>query len=1060
MTATATPSAPLITSVNCQTGGTLPVFALTWQPQQNFQGPFTILVFDSTDAPVTGTNSNLGPNGGTWTATGAMDATTQSYYVRVAVAANTGVVSDKVALLFAPATAIKTEYDGITLSVGWTAPVSQMPAGTYQILLMTPAGAQAVVTSGSGFDQMVVAANLRRSTGEWSVYVTPQLGMSGGPDSDAATVYTLLPVVTALTVLGVQTTSGSATAVHLGLDITLPSADAEETSFVAVLKADGRTVQTSAPITGTWVDGTASRFCSTSVSFTYPFNLAAGFEVAAAQSTATAGIATGPVGIASALVLQAPQDVSATVTAQGNDRVVTARIAPFGGVGLNGSRIAVNGPNTSHTTGALTSGFQPTLTLTAPTIGGAYSLFGAQAQGSSIGPWSGGLTYPGDGTPSGTGLPLITSLPALTSIAIDDGIATLHWGAIADAGLVGYLVQASIGKTVIAENVFTGTSGTLAVSGDGITFSIAGLGSNVTGPASPAVTAITAPPSQPGGVWSSTATQCSLHWQAPTGNGATPDGYKIEIFDGITSVHQATATTCSYLVPAGVLNGAGSYHFCVAATAATTPARTGPWSPSAPIVVAAPAALAVSYDGATLTARWAAVPNATGYRVALLLNQTESGTPSFTTSPDISIPLAFDSTKSYRLAVQACGPGSTGPAATEDVFAAGLYPHFATNTAPALIPAKSPAMSPFTISIGLPQIFTATPATLPATAPFALAAGTAPYTYVLTIDGASAASLPWAFTAEPIREDLRTAYTTFLGQLETAGATPFGLQTVQAAIARAMPQTFAESLLYTYSYTGSSGYADLRPGMVLRVEYQSYQTMTGDLADPDLLSGFITSAVAHYPIGLAATDTANFTALDTFIGQLTGLGGTEVDEPDVTDRKQAGAGGLIDSGYTHMHRPFLRLVYPPGFPCTDQPGTPYPEFNALLIAASKLSDLETATASIRASGAPGNTVGALYFRGRTTMVPLIRVWVDGVERTVPLGTTIGQILAERGMEPSAVDLPLTGLRVRRGIGPALVGSPSVYDFTTANEVRLDWAPAGKAALTTLPLLGGDRIDFV
>jgi hypothetical protein len=314
--------------------------------------------------------------------------------------------------------------------------------------------------------------------------------------------------------------------------------------------------------------------------------------------------------------------------------------------------------------------------------------------------------------------------------------------------------------------------------------------------------------------------------------------------------------------------------------------------------------------------------------------------------------------------------------------------------------------------------------------------------------------LPWTFTAEAVRADLSKAYNTFLGELESSKATAFGIQTVQAAIARAMPQTFAETLLYSYGFTGNSGFADLRPGMVLRVEYESYQTMGAGTPE---LNGFITSAVAQYQITRSAKTADGFTALDAFIGLLTGLGGTKVVQPTVTSRKQAGGGGLIDSGYPLMQQSFLRLIYPPSFPSTAQPGTPYPELNAVLIAASKLSELETATQNIRKGNPVDNKVGVLYFRGRTTLAPQIRVWVNDVEQYVPVGTTVGQILAQRAMDPSAVDLPLTGLRLRRGIGPALVGSPAFYDVGAAAAVRLDWAPAGKAALTALPVLGGDRI---
>jgi len=906
---------------------------------------------------------------------------------------------------------------------------------------------------------MEVDANLRRSAGNWSVILTPQSGISIGPESAATPVYHTVPTVSVVTVFGAKTAAGMLTNVNLGLVVMVPGTSVPETSFVAALKADGRIVQTSAPVSGTWQHDTDASFCTTSVQFAYVMNVAVHFEVAVAQSSATAGTAIGPIGAGSGLVLLPPQAVTASVAAEGDDRIVTATITPQGGpLSLTGSRIAIIWSASGDIIGTLGLGFEQSLTLREPSIGAPYVLFGAQASGNSIGPWSGGFVYPGDEKPGGTGLALITSIPAISTIAIDNGLASLTWGAIPDAGLTGYRVSATVANAVVASGVFTGTSGNLAVTGDGIAFSIAGIASNVTGPAAVPVMAITAAPAGLTAGWTSVGTQCTLQWQVPTGSGAAPDGYKLAIYDGETQVHQTTVQTTSYAVPPKILTAAGGFSFRVAATASATPARTGPWSAPAPIVSAAPGPLAVSYDGATLSATWGAVPNATGYRVVLLADGAESGDPWFAAEPKTSVPLGFDSTKTYSLAVQATGPGCTGPAITAAVFGAGFYPQFAANTAAALIPATAPAMAPFAIAIGLPQIFTSPPEELPSIAPFSLAAGTAPYSYVLTIAGTPSA-LPWTFTADAVRADLYKAYTDFLGELESSKskATAFGIQTVQAAIARAMPQTFAETLLYSYGFTGSSGWVDLRPGMVLRVEYESYQTMSAATPDQAMVSGFITSAVAQYQITRSAKTAEGFTALDAFIGLLTGLGGTKVTPPPVVSKKQAGGGGLIDSGYPLMQQAFLRLVYPQSFLNTTAPGTASPDLNALLIAASKLSDLDTATRNIR-SGAPVDTkVGMLYFRGRTTLAPQIRVWVNDVEQYVPVGTTVGQILAQRAMDPSAVDLPLTGLRLRRGIGPALVGSPAFYDVGAGAAVRLDWAPAGKAALTALPVLGGDRI---
>ena len=136
------PLAPQITSVQCGTGGTRPVFVLVWQPPQNYQGPFTVLVTDGAGGPIAGKTTADSRTGATWTATDAMNAATNTYSVKVAVSQR-GIFSNEVPLLFAPDTGITTDFDGTTLSIGWTAPASLVPASTTKILLMTPAGTQA-----------------------------------------------------------------------------------------------------------------------------------------------------------------------------------------------------------------------------------------------------------------------------------------------------------------------------------------------------------------------------------------------------------------------------------------------------------------------------------------------------------------------------------------------------------------------------------------------------------------------------------------------------------------------------------------------------------------------------------------------------------------------------------------------------------------------------------------------------------------------------------------------------------------------------------------------------
>lgn len=1039
-TLASTPAAPLITSVQCNSGGNLPAFSLSWTPQQGYTGPFTVLVTDGAGNAIVGTTTAASATGATWTATASMTAANNFYYVQVAVTGNLGIISDKAPLLFAPVTAITTRFDGITLSVGWTPAASALPSGQTQILLITPAGAQATISDSSTYAQMVVDSQLRSSGGDWSLYLTPQTQSqsqsqpqpvtSSGPQSDAAAVYAVAPSVNRVSV--------AANAAGVTLTLGVP-AGITTPYFVVSILSNGQTVYTSAPLAGQAVTGGLF-----SVNYPFSANTLGSCQAVAALSASTASVTTGPNSQAVGLILAPPGSLRFAVSADGANRLLSATVTPPPGPWAASSSTAiVNNPDGSASAWQATGfGFTQNVTLQSPSLGAAYTLVAQVSNGPSISPLS-------------IGTPIITSLPTLTSVAIDQGSAALAWTAVADAGVSGYQVQALSGTTVVATAVFSGTSASLALPDVPVSISVAAVGANSSGPATAPAGVINQPPTGLSSSWSTTAAGCTLSWSSVTG---ATDGYSIEVLRNGQSVSTLNSTTTSQQVAASVFASAGGYSFRVRASRTTAPSLLGPWSAATQIVTATSGAPTVDYDGALLNARWAPVAGAEGYRLVLLENGVESGAAWFAYSPESSTALPYDASKNYTLAVQALTGSSTGPAVTATVFGAGFYPQFAADTAAALVPATLPGMAPYKISIGLPQIFTSTPAKLPSTAPFALETGTAPYSYVLTIDG-TADTLPWAFTADAIRDDLYTAYGTFLDALAEQGATAFGIQTVQAAIARSMPQTFVETLLYNYGFDGRSGWVDLKPGMVLRAEYESYQNMGGSAPDQAYLNGFITGAVAHYSITRSASNATGFTTLDAFIGWLTALGGTSVSTPAVSNRKQAGGGGLIDSGYSMMRQPFLRLVYPLSFPATDQAGTPYPEFNAVLLAAPTLAALTAATTNIRSGSAAGTNVGVLYFRGRTTLVPQIRVWVNGVEQLLSLGSSVGDILAERAMQPSAVDLPLTGISLQRGVGPALIGSPASYDASGATAVRLNWAPAGNTALTALPLLGGDRIEL-
>lgn len=1041
MSTATTPAAPVISSVSCTTGGTRPVFSLAWLIQQGYTGPFTIIVTTAGGAAVTGTASGMTPSGGTWTAGEDMNAQTTMYYVQVAVQSDPTIISDRAPLLFAPVTNITTAYDGITLSVGWTAAASAMPAGQTQIRLTTGGGSQvASVTSGT-VAQFVVAPNLRKAGGSWTVKVTPVFDISSGPVSDPATVLYARPDVTAVAVvIPLETVNTTITVSGAGLP------DSGDVWFIASLLQDGRAVATTAPIAGTRIGTRSWQFPA---GFGIAADLAHDYAVTAALSSATAGTATGPDGSAMGLVLLTPM-IDVVTTASGTDRTVTVTVLPpAGDWRVSGSAISVLASDGQPVTGGQASGTGLThsVTLEGLTIGAAYTVIAAACRGSSTGPYT------------TTGLPVLTSTAALTGATLDGGVVTASWNTVTDTGVTGYRLDLVSGTGVATSGTFSGGTGSLSVpqlpagaQGAAPSLVVTPIGSSTTGPGSVALALISEAVAVTGIAFPAAGGDVAVTLSAA---GQGEDGYALELWKNGTLSQSLTSATTTVTIPAAALADPASYTVRGRATRSNATVK-GPWSTFTPLADIAPAGLAIAYDGATATLSWQAVAGASAYLVTGIPNSTGV----LTTATALQVGIAYASDQNPTLSVQAISGVTTGPAAAARLFTAGLYPTFAQDTAAAIIPATAPAMTAYQITIGLPQLFTTPPATadLPAVAPFAIVEGTAPYTYALTIAGDPDA-LPWTFTAEAVRQPLVTAWNSFLTALETATATPLAIQTVQAAIARAMPQTFAETLLFGYSFDPVNGHVDLLPGMVLRAEFEAYTTMPAGSPDQAYLNGFVTSGVARWQVGRIVKNGVPCTVLDEFVGLVTSQNGTTVPRPLPTNRKVAGAGGLIDTGWSTMQQPLLRLVYPQAFPSCAQPGTPYPELNTVLLAASKLSDLEAATEAAHNGTDASARAAVLYFRGRTTLVAEIRILVNGVEQLVPLGTTLGDVLATRAQEPATVGLPLTGIRLTRGTGPSPAGTPASYNAGGGQPLRVDWAPAANAAMTALPLMAGDRIEI-
>jgi hypothetical protein len=571
----------------------------------------------------------------------------------------------------------------------------------------------------------------------------------------------------------------------------------------------------------------------------------------------------------------------------------------------------------------------------------------------------------------------------------------------------------------------------------------------------------------------------TLSWAALSG----VPGYRLTLPGGqpldlnATSAVLAPAQLASGGNPAVVtLRSAGVVNGCT---------LVGPASPPFTLATSPVREVFVDYDGATLSASWSAVTEGQTYRVSVLetVNDTTTVDQTFTSTAGALaqswayIPSNVDA--SLSVVIQAnqpvLGTSNIGPAShAPSLYRSAFIPsaQAASTSFPHLIPAAtlSTALNgtapTAALTLYLPQIGkTGSLSGLPITqGPFTLAeasGNTYPYSLAIASSGTDS---PWTFDTQPVRTDLLKAYVAFLQALETAGAAPWGIIAVQDALARAMPQTFEESLYYGFGLSFPSldtgvtlGSVDLRPGMILRVAASPFQTISSTASDLKWSNGYVAGSTVDYEVGqFVDSSGAISTGWDSFIGQLVSGNALSVNPPPAHDSTQQ-MGGVADAAdlyFPAFIAPFYRLFSPSGLASASDPAITTTTNNFTLAAATSFTALNSA------SNVPGGTVPVAFFRGRAVPKACLRVTLDGTPLVVPVGTTVANLLALAGRMPIPAALPVHGARVLRGLGAAVL-DPTAALGTAAWPLRLDWSGLSTYAPgwtpLAVPLLPGDAV---
>jgi hypothetical protein len=243
------------------------------------------------------------------------------------------------------------------------------------------------------------------------------------------------------------------------------------------------------------------------------------------------------------------------------------------------------------------------------------------------------------------------------------------------------------------------------------------------------------------------------------------------------------------------------------------------------------------------------------------------------------------------------------------------------------------------------------------------------------------------------RQKLATAFAALLSQLaameDNSQLRRGTARYVAQRIVDALPLQLSEALFYRYGFNASSGYLDLMPGMRLRIEYGSFQS----IGPGQPLNSFTGSGVGYYDISTFLKQ-ANGKFLD-LIAFNSYLAANRA--PSVAPTS-SGASNIIDVQSQHGPRRYYRLFYPKNFISPTYSGNPGMAENVTLVGADTWALIQSVTEDYE-GGRPiftGADVDAVYFGGRALLIPELLMFVNSVPTWVAIGTTVRNIIERMG----------------------------------------------------------------
>jgi len=294
---------------------------------------------------------------------------------------------------------------------------------------------------------------------------------------------------------------------------------------------------------------------------------------------------------------------------------------------------------------------------------------------------------------------------------------------------------------------------------------------------------------------------------------------------------------------------------------------------------------------------------------------------------------------------------------------------------------------------------------------------------VLTLEN----TLPYTLTVSLDKELTRQDYLSFV-KAAYEKVVPKAMYDIFEVISRCALQGGDDILYYYCGLDAEKRRVDVRPGFYLRLEQEMYLSRL-ELTDGDS-AGFIGMHTADYPVTLARLEDNDCLEFDSFLSFMK----EDLYLPGGDAGKKIIGAGILDLSAVRMRQPYWQIHYPDALFVSSVEPDIHPGSHAILLAAPGFTETPVPVTAEENTDTP-----YLIFRGRSALTLLITVTINGAEKRVPAGMTIGKLLS------------LTGIRASDSSGFYWYRRDP---YGVEARVRL----GGEDGWESLPLLNGDRIE--